>query len=67
MVGEGEGVLVGAEEEGEPAVVGPDDVDVLGVIHVDLEDVVPLGVVGVVVVVGGEEHVGDGEDLVGSF
>jgi len=65
VVGEGEARLVGVEEERKAAVLLLYEVKVVGA-PVDLEDGVPVRVV-VDSLVGGEEHVDDGEDLVGTF
>ena len=65
MVGEVEAGLVGVEEEGKAAVLFLDQVQVVGA-AVHLEDGVPVGVV-VDALVGGEEDVNYGQDLVGAF
>lgn len=65
-VGVGEAVLVGVEEEGEASVLLFYEIEV-ATAAVDLKNSVPV-VVAVVVdaLLGGEEDVGDSEDLVGS-
>lgn len=67
MVGEGEAALIRVEEEGETAVLLLDKIEVVGA-AIDAEDGVPVRVVGVVdALLGGEEDVDDGEDLIGAF
>lgn len=65
MVSVGEAGLVGVEEERKAAVLFLYEVKVVGP-PIDLKDGVPVWVV-VDALVGGEEHVDDGEDLVGTF
>lgn len=65
VVGEVKAGLVRVEEEGETAVLPFDEVEVIGT-AIDLENSVPVRVV-VHALLGGEEDVNDGEDLVGTF
>lgn len=66
MIGEGEAVVLGVEEEGEAAVVGGDEVGVGGVAAGELEDGVPVELLVVVEpLLAGDEGVGYSEDLVG--
>jgi len=65
VVGEGVARLVGVKEERKAAVLFLYEVKVVGA-PIDLKDGVPVRVV-VDSFVGGEEHVDDGEDLVGTI
>lgn len=66
MIGEGEAVALGVEEEGEAAVVGGDEVGVGGMAAGELEDGVPVELLVVVEpLLAGDEGVRYGEDLVG--
>lgn len=65
MIGEGEVVLVGTEQEGEAVVLIGDEVAVVALVGRDLEDAVPVAVLVVNPLLAGEQGVGYGDDLLG--
>ena len=66
LVGEGERVLVGVKKKAESTVLFFDEIKVLAR-AIDLENSVPIEVVVGDWLLGNEEDVDDGQDLVGAF
>lgn len=65
LVGEGEFVLLGVEDDGEVAVLGGDSLRFAPLLRREAEDRVPVLLVVPDPAVSGEEGVDDGQDLVG--
>lgn len=63
MIGEGERVLLGIEQESEAAVLIRDELGIMALVGSHLEDAVPVDVLVVDPLLAGDESVGDGEDL----
>lgn len=66
LIGVGEPVPAGVEEDGEPAVLSGDELGVVSEAD-EAEDGVPVGEIGADARFAGEESVGDGEDELGGI
>lgn len=60
MIGEGERVLLGIEQESEAAVLIRDELGIMALVGSHLEDAVPVDVLVVDPLLAGDESVGDG-------